>query len=148
MKAKALGRFVADFLEGMSGGKDSETEAVAPAAAPTVIPVDTVREAVTPMIRQIVIEMLQQAMNGEEADLPPSGQQLDMMFNEARGGAADPIAEMTLRRVHEAEELTRRREREAAQGGAVPETYDPNSPEGKPWMSARIDPETIERNTA
>lgn len=149
MKARQMGRFVGEFLEGLSGGKDTETEAVAPAAAPTVIPVDTVREAVTPMIRQIVIEMLQQAMAGtDDEDPAPSGAQLDLMFNDARGVPVDPLAEATVRRVADIRAAQEQKDREAAMGSEVPPMFDPNVPGDKPWMGANLNRETVERSTA
>lgn len=141
MKARALGRFMSEFLEGLAGGKDAPEKEEA--ASPAVIPLDVVREAVAPTIRQIVLEMLQQAM-AEEGPPPeqatPSGEQLDLIFRDAgRDGPVDPIAEATLRRVHDINERQARKDEEARAQGGVPETYDPNDPgSGKPWTAPDV----------
>lgn len=128
---------MSEFLDGMTSGKDPAEEAP---VAPAVVPVEAIREAVTPMIKQIVVELLQAAMADEgPSDAPPSGTQLDMMFEDAgREGSGDPIADATLRRVHEINERQAQKDLEARQNGAVPEMYDPNAPDGKPWTAPGV----------
>ena len=142
MKARALGRFVGEFLEGLAGGKDpAEAEAIAP--APVVVPVEMVRQAVSDFLKPMV------EAAAAETDAPPSGEQLDMMFDDARPASRDDIADMTIRRVEEIRAREAERERMARFGEAVPEAYDPNDPaSAKPWMAARMAQESIDRNTA
>lgn len=126
MNAKALGRFVGEFLEGLAGQPEvteGRTE------TPIVVPEDMVRKAVA----DFLAPMVEQAAQEEPG---PSGEQLDMMFDEARAQPHDPLAEATLRRVTEIREREAERERAAAMGERVPPAYDPNMPDsGMPWMA-------------
>lgn len=141
MNAKALGRFVAEFLEGFTGEEGSTGNAEA--VQPTVVPVEAIREAVVPVVQQMVGEIIQKAMEAEDGqeEPAPSPQQLDMMFRDAgrAGDGRDEIAEMTLRRVHDIQEAEAKREAAARNGGAVPESYDPNDPGSmKPWQTPTV----------
>jgi hypothetical protein len=136
MKARALGRFIGEFIEGLSGGKEPEEKS----ESPIVVPEEMVRRAVADFLRP----MVEQAAAQE--DVMP--QQLDMMFDDARPIPHDDIAEMTLRRVEQMREADAERERQARMGEQVPSMFDPNEPGPKPWMGANLHPETIERNTA
>lgn len=141
MRARALGRFVAEFLEGFAGESDEPAvEAVATPVAPIVVPVEMVREAVAAFLQPLL----------DADDATPSGEQLDFMFDEARAKRPpqDDIAEMTLRRVAEIQEREALRQAAERNGAAVPPTFDANAPGEKPWMGAQVQRETVERNTA
>jgi hypothetical protein len=139
MKARALGRFVAELLEGFAGESDAPAvEATAAPAAPIVVPVEMVREAVA--------AFLQPLMDAEEQQAP-SGQQLDMIFADA-APPPDDIADMTLRRVAEMRAREEHREAMERAGSAVPPVFDANTPGEKPWMGAQVARETVERSTA
>ena len=83
---------------------------------PQVIKQDDVRKAVAEFLGPLV-----------EEPTPP--QQMDIF-------SADPdeIAEMTLRKVHEARERAAAQDQEE-ENPPRPTTYDPNAPNPSPWMS-------------
>lgn len=128
MKARALGRFVAEFLEGFAGGE--ETPEVAAPVTPIVVQED--------MVRRAVAEFLAPMVDAAADETPPSGQQLDMMFDDARQDPAD-IADLAVRRAQQMQAEAEERDQAARNNGAVPQTYDPNDPGGKPWMSAAVE---------
>jgi hypothetical protein len=139
MKARALGRFVAEFLEGLAGGKDTAEEAAPSQPAPIVVPVE--------MVRQAVAEFLKPMVDAAAAEEPaPTGQQLDMMFDDARPPDPSDIADLAMRRAAQMQADAEAREQAARNNGAVPETYDPNSPGEKKWMAAQVSREAVERS--
>lgn len=121
MKAKALGRFVADFIEGLIGD-----DAPAAAPAPMVIPTDAVKQAVAEFL---------QPMIDAESD-PPTGPQLDLFthnIEHAEPAPSDP-AEMIRQRVAEANALSEQRRVEAE---PPPGWVDPNMPGNVGWAGPR-----------
>lgn len=129
MKARSLGRFVAEFLEGFL---ESDQPAATSAQAPMVIPV----EAIQATVKQAVHEMLDPIL-AEEA---PSAEQLDFAFSQQP--PSDETAEQMLYRLNqekimEAEARAADREQAMGRESDRPLQYDPNSPTaGRPWESA------------
>lgn len=127
MKAKAIGRFVAEFLEGFLETNSTPEEPVAAAVAPMVIPTDAVRAAVADFLGPLL------------QDETPSAKDLDLFTSriEDESTPVGDIAEQTLRRVHEVREReAEARERE--RNGHMPEGYhDPNLPSSTGWASPR-----------
>lgn len=128
MKARSLGRFVAEFLEGFL---ESDQAAAASAQAPMVIPVEAIQQTV----KQAVHEMLDPIL-AEEA---PSAEQLDFAFSQQ--APSDETAEQMLYRLNQEkimEAEARAAEREQAMGREPdrPLTYNPDDPAARaPWMS-------------
>lgn len=129
MKAREMGRFLSEFLDGFTEGSTGNSQ-----ATPAVVPVE--------QLKAVVLEVLPSMLEAMAAEQEPAAdpareaQQLSMMFQDAGEGGGDPIAEATLRRVHEAQERAAREQREARNGAAVPEMYDPNDPGStKPWTA-------------
>jgi hypothetical protein len=128
MKPRTLGRFVAEFLEGLAGGRDA-VEADLAAPLPPVVPLEAVREAVRAEVASILRPIIE-GMAAEGVVPPPQ----PGLFDEAM--PPDPYAEAIRRRVAQTNAETAAREREAAGGGTVPPFYDPNAPDnGAPWMA-------------
>lgn len=122
MKARSLGRFVAEFLEGFL-----ETES-ATAQQPMVIPV----EAITQTVKAAVHEMLDPLLAAED-----QAQQLDLGFPEVEQAPLDPVTAMAMQRMAEAQARAAAREEAMGREPDRPTQYDPNSPTGgAPWMSA------------
>lgn len=125
MKARSLGRFVAEFLEGFL---ESDQPAAASAQAPMVIPVEAIQQTV----KQAVHEMLDPIL-AEEA---PSGDQLDFQFADIERHPGDPVADMALQRMAEARARSEAREESQGREPDRPLTYNPDDPAARaPWMS-------------
>ncbi len=128
MKARSLGRFVAEFLEGFL---DTESEATAP--GPTVIPVEAIQATVKAAVHEILDPLLDEAAPYEEA---PSAEQLDLGFADIERVPGDPVAEMALQRIAEANARAAAREEAQGREPERPVSYDPDDPRSRaPWMS-------------
>lgn len=117
--AEAFGR---GLMQGMIGGN------VTPAAAqaPMVIPMDSVRQAVREVLDPLIAD----------EDAAPTPQQLDMNFIDVEREPIDPIAELTLQRVAEAQARAAAREEAVGRESERQHAYDPDSPTSRtPWMT-------------
>jgi hypothetical protein len=103
--------FAKGLMEGLLASKEPKEK------RPQVIKQDDVRKAVAEFLGPLVEE-------------PQPGEQMGMPFSTD----PDEIAEMTLRRVHEARERAAAQDQEE-ENPPRPTTYDPNAPNPSPWMS-------------
>lgn len=120
MKARALGRFLAELLEGFL---DATPEAVAE-KAPVVVPVQDVRNAVAEFLKPLI----------EEQDAP----QQQNLFDDRIMEAAPPgdRGEDVVARVREARE--RAAEQARYESGMPPDGWiDPNMPGSTSWTSPK-----------
>lgn len=120
MKARAMGRFFAEFLEGFLDEQKAEPVAAAPMVIPVAAVQDAVRNFLTPLLEE-----------------DPTAEQLDLGFADIERHPGDPVAEMALQRIAEANQRAAAREEAQGREPERPVQYDPNAPNsGAPWMSA------------
>jgi hypothetical protein len=119
--ARAMGRFIAEFMagleEGGGGGEPKRAE-----KKPPVVKVEDLRATLLAVLPTLLQQMAQ------EAEAPPSAPELDL-FTHGMGGDVE-MAAMQAQRYAEA------RERREIDHDDRIGTYDPNAPgNGRPWSS-------------